>query len=74
MGVIDLRQSPCEAAIARQPCRLLSLPLKVILDLLKDDPGLLNGLQALQSPCEGTAVLARILEGLNPPPYTRLVP
>ena len=67
VGVIDLlRQSPCEAAIARQPCRLLSLPLKVILDLLKDDPGLLNGLQALQSPCEGTAVLARILEGLNP--------
>ena len=37
VGVIDLlRQSPCEAAIARQPCRLLSLPLKVILDLLKD--------------------------------------
>ena len=28
VGVIDLlRQAPCEAAIARQPCRLLSLPL-----------------------------------------------
>ena len=69
LGVIDLlRQAPCEAAIARQPCRLLSLPLALIVDLVQDDPGLLKGLQSLQSPCEGVAVLNNVLKGLNPPP------
>ena len=69
VGVIDLlRQGPCEAAIARQPCRLLSMPLELIVQLAEDDPGLLKGLQTLQSPCEGTAVLSRVLNSLNPPP------
>ena len=36
VGVIDLlRQSSCEGAIARQPCRLLSIPLKLIFELSK---------------------------------------
>jgi len=69
VGVINLlRQAPCEAAIARQPCRLLSLPLAVIMDLLQNDPGLLKSLQMLQSPCEGVAVLSSVLLQLNPPP------
>ena len=69
VGVIDLlRQAPCEAAIARQPCRLLSLPLELIVDLVQDDPGLLTSLQSLQSPCEGVAVLSSVLKKVNPPP------
>ena len=69
VGVINLlRQAPCEAAIARQPCRLLSLPLALIMDLLQNDPGLLKSLQMLQSPCEGVAVLSSVLLQLNPPP------
>jgi len=69
VGVIDLlRQGPCEAAIARQPCRLLSLPLGLILELMHDDSGLQKGLIQLQSPCEGATVLAKVLERLNPPP------
>ena len=69
VGVIDLlRQGPCEAAIARRPCRLLSLPLGLLLELLRDDPGLREGLSQLQSPCEGAAVLAQVLQKLNPPP------
>ena len=69
VGVIDLlRQAPCETAIARQPCRLMSLPLELIVDLVKDDPGLLKSLQTLKSPCEGTAVLSSVLKQLNPPP------
>ena len=69
VGVIDLlRQAPCEAVIARQPCRLLSIPLELIADLIQNDPGLLRSLQTLQSPCEGVAVLIKVLKGLNPPP------
>lgn len=69
VGVVDLlRQGPCEAAIARRPCRLLSLPLGLLLELLRDDPGLRHGLGQLQSPCEGAAVLAQVLQSLNPPP------
>ncbi len=69
VGVVDLlRQAPCEAAIARQPCRLLSLPLGLIVDLMQDDPGLLKSLQTLKSPCEGIAVLNSVLKQLNPPP------
>ena len=69
VGLIDLlRQSPCEAAIARQPSRLLSLPLNLIVELVRDDQGLLDSLQSLQSPCEGIEVLSSIVKGLNPPP------
>ena len=69
VGVVDLlRQAPCEAAIARQPCRLLSMPINLILELIRNDSGLLKGLQNLQSPCEGTAVLSTVLTKMNPPP------
>jgi len=69
IGVVDLlRQGACEAAIARRPCKLLSLPLKLLLDLFQDDPGLRRGLQQLQSPCEGATILQKVLCELNPPP------
>ena len=69
VGVVDLlRQGACEAAIARRPCRLLSFPLGLLLELLRDDPGLRHGLDQLQSPCEGAAVLAEVVKRLNPPP------
>ena len=69
VGVIDLlRQSSCEGAIARQPCRLLSIPLKLIFELSKIDKGLWTSLNQAESPCEGVKVLSRVLEKLNPPP------
>ena len=69
VGVIDLlRQGPCEAAIARQPCLLLSLPLGLLLDLMQDDERLLDGLAQLSSPCEGVSALNWTLNQLNPPP------
>lgn len=69
VGVIDLlRQGACESAIARQPCRLLSLPLSLLVNLINDDTDLLYSLEKLQSPCEGAAVLANVLGQLNPPP------
>ena len=69
VGVIDLlRQGACEAAIARQPCQLLSLPLELLLDLMRDDAGLLQGLGQLTSPCEGVSALGPVLKQLNPPP------
>ena len=69
VGVVDLlRQGACEAAIARRPSRLLSFPLGLLLELLRDDPGLRHGLEQLQSPCEDALVLAEVLKRLNPPP------
>ncbi|GCE64739.1 peptidase C39 [cyanobiont of Ornithocercus magnificus] len=69
VGVIDLlRQGACEAAIARQPCQLLSFPLNLLFELMKEDLGLRDGLRQLQSPCEGAAVLGALLQRLNPPP------
>ena len=69
VGVIDLlRQAPCEAAIARRPCRLLSFPLTLLLDLYLKDPGLKRGLDKLSSPCEAAIALTHHLEQLNPPP------
>ena len=69
IGVVDLlRQGPCEAAIARQPCRLLSFPQALLLDLYLEDPGLKKGLDQLSSPCEGAVVLGKQLGLLNPPP------
>ncbi|KZR61061.1 ABC transporter transmembrane domain-containing protein [Prochlorococcus sp. MIT 1306] len=69
VGVVDLlRQAPCEAAIARRPCKLLSFPLTLMLELFQNDPGLRSGLQQLESPCEGAMILQKILGELNPPP------
>ena len=69
VGIVDLlRQEPCEAAIARQPCKLLSFPLSEILVLYKSDPGLKRNLDQIVSPCEGCTVLSKVLEKMNPPP------
>lgn len=69
VGVIDImRQSPCEAAIARQQCRLLSIPTELIINLLREDKGLMNGFEKLSSPCEGAALLNIVLKKINPPP------
>ena len=69
VGLVDLlRQGPCEAAIARQPSRLLSFPLALVLNLYLEDTGLKKGLDQLSSPCEGALVLRKVLEQLNPPP------
>ena len=69
IGIVDvLRQDPCEGAIARQPSELLSIPLELLIDLIKDDDGLIRGLSELKSPCEGIAVLSKIVSELNPPP------
>ncbi|ABM76884.1 ABC transporter transmembrane domain-containing protein [Prochlorococcus marinus] len=69
IGFIDLlRQGSCEAAIGRRPCSLLSFPGSLILKLLQDDSGLRNGLEKLQSPCEGACVLQTVIKQLNPPP------
>ncbi len=72
VGVIDLlRQGSCEAAIARVPCQLISLPIELILSLIKTDPGLFEGLSALSSPCEGAVVLSSVLQSINPPPQNQ---
>lgn len=69
IGIVNLmRQGPCETAIAREPCKLLSIPLKVIYELTKLDSNLQSSLSKLQSPCEGVVVLRRTLTLLNPPP------
>lgn len=69
IGIIDLiRQGPCEAAIAREPCKLLKFPGSVVVDLMKTDKGLREGLMTLQSPCEGAVVLVKTLNHINPPP------
>ena len=62
-----LRQGPCEAAIARQPCRLISIPLTNVLENL-NDKGLIEGLQNLESPCEKAFLYSKIAQSLNPPP------
>ena len=69
VGIVDLlRQEPCEAAIARQPCKLLSFPLSEILKLYRSDPGVKRNLDQIVSPCEGCTVLSKVLEKMNPPP------
>ena len=72
IGVVDLlRQAPCEAAIARQPSRLLSFPLALLLKIYQDDPGFKKDLDRLKSPCEGASVLTHVLEHINPAPADR---
>jgi len=69
IGVVNLlRQGACEVAIARRPCLLLSLPGSLLLKLLQSDPGLRNGLEKIQSPCEGAHLLKKVIKQLNPPP------
>ena len=69
VGIVDLlRQNPCEAAIGRQQCNLLSFPLKTLLELAKKDRDFLDQLQKMKSPCEGIAALTPNLKKINPPP------
>ena len=69
VGFVNLlRQAPCEAAIARQPSKLLSFPINTLLALYQDDKGLQEGLSELKSPCEGAEVLGEVLKNINPPP------
>lgn len=69
VGVVDLmRQGPCEAAIARQQTRLLSIKLELILEIAKTDKLFLSSLLNIQSPCEDALMLSAIYRGLNPAP------
>jgi ATP-binding cassette subfamily B protein len=69
VGLVGLlRQQPCEGSIARQPSRLLSIPLKEIVDLIQEDFDLCKDLQDLNSPCETALVLSRYINRLPQPP------
>ena len=69
IGVVGLlRQAPCEGAIARRPSRVLGFPLKVLLELIRCDEGLRQGVESHWNRCEGTAVLGRHLQRLSHPP------
>jgi len=69
VGVVGLlRQAACEGAIARRPTRLLSFPLSLLMELIREDGGLLDGLKQHTSPCEGAAVLSEHLRTLSQPP------
>ncbi|QNG27773.1 ABC transporter transmembrane domain-containing protein [Synechococcus sp. HK01-R] len=69
LGVVGLlRQAPCEGAIARRPSRVLGFPLKVLLELIRRDQGLREGLDRHWSRCEGAAVLTCHLQRLSHPP------
>ena len=69
VGVVGLmRQSACEGAIARQPTKLLAIPLELLLEVMREDTGLQDGLKSHWSPCEGVDVLSKHLQGLSNPP------
>ena len=69
VGVVGLlRQSACEGAIARRPSKLLSIPLSILYDLMKEDQGLRNGMQKHWSACEGASVLRERLSKAAQPP------
>ena len=69
MGVVGLlRQSACEGAIARRPTQLLSIPLDILCELIKEDQGLKDGLQKHWSACEGASVLSEQLSKIARPP------
>jgi ATP-binding cassette subfamily B protein len=69
VGVVGLlRQAACEGAIARRPTRLLSFPLSLLVELMREDSGLLKSMQRHSSPCEGCAVLCAYLKTLSQPP------
>ena len=62
------RQSPCEAAIARESCELLSFPTEVVLSLIKSDLSFQKYLSNIISPCEISCVLSEKFKRQNPPP------
>lgn len=69
VGLVDLlRQDSCEAAIARQNSKLISIPLEVILELMIKDEAFANTISHTNSACEGSYILARIYKTINPPP------
>ena len=69
VGLVDLlRQSPCEAVMARQECKLISIPQEILLTLYNKDSKFRQNADKLSTPCEGAAVLKEILSRMNPPP------
>ena len=68
-GVVGLlRQAPCEGAIARRPCELLSFPLDLLAQLIQEDPGLRQNLTNFFSAAEAAHVLGGYLRRLPQPP------
>ena len=69
VGLVDLlRQSPCEAVMARQECKLISIPQEILLALYNKDSKFRQNADKLSTPCEGAVVLKEILSRMNPPP------
>ena len=69
VGLVDLlRQSACEAVMARQECVLISIPQVEILELYKNNEIFRANANNVTSPCEGAAVLKQVLSKINPPP------
>ena len=63
-----LRQSPCEAAIARQSSELISFPSEIISSVIKEDKSLQKHLNSILNPCEICSVLSERYKKQNPPP------
>ena len=63
-----LRQSPCEAAIARQSSELISFPSEIISSVIKEDKSLQKYLNSILNPCEICSVLSERYKKQNPPP------
>ena len=69
VGLVSLlRQQACEAVIARQPSKLLSLPLDVLLKCAEDDAQLSKNFGQAQNPCETAKVLSHYINRLPRPP------
>ena len=63
-----MRQSPCEAAIARQSSELISFPSEIISSVIKEDKSLQKYLNSILNPCEICSVLSERYKKQNPPP------
>lgn len=69
VGLINvIRQGSCEAAIARQPCQLISIPQAILVELYDKNTTLRNRIDELRSPCEEAKVLREYLNKIEKPP------
>ena len=69
VGLVNLlRQQACEGVIARQNCKLISLPLEVVKDCIDKDFALRDSLTKISSPCEFAKILASYIRRLPKPP------
>ena len=69
VGLVSLlRQQACEAVIARQPSRVISIPLDSILRCAEDDTQLSKNFLLVQNPCEISKVLSYYINRLPQPP------